>query len=171
MDHMAAIKSGEVTKSNVIGLRKAINANARREQRLSTSSTCPKLTGEQVEALEAALLKHKPRVVGELHDSGLKLLRSPRYKKRLADVRPIIDSLQSFHLVSFDRTGDHGLQSHPVYMARGKAGSFLFRNIPWQSHGNGPEVINDRVTDDDAIGCTSCGADSVIAGTCTECGQ
>lgn len=29
----------------------------------------------------------------------------------------------------------------PVYRVMGASGNFLFRNIPWQSGGNGPEIV------------------------------
>lgn len=141
-DHMAAIKAGVVTRTNVIGLRKIINADARRRYDLDVSPTCPKYTHAEVEALESALAKHEPRVTGALHDTGVKLLQSPRYRKRLADVAHIVAKLDSFRLVSFDRIGNHGLQSIPVYRACAGRKSFLFRNIPWQSGGNGPEVMD-----------------------------
>lgn len=141
-DHLAAIKAGTVTKTNVIGLRKAINADERRQRGFSVGSTCPKWTSDEVSDMEMALEQYEPRVIGELHASGLTRLRSPRYRKRLESVRDIIDNLKSFHLVSFDRIGDHGMQAIPVYRARACNGkSFFFRNVPWQSGGNGPEVL------------------------------
>lgn len=144
IDHLKDIRAGKVTKTNVIGIRKALNADARRAMGLSVSSVAPKLRGRDLAAVERALTLHKPRVTGALHDSGLKLLRSPRYRKRLAGVRDVIDSLESFHLVGYDRIGDHGLNSVPLYMARGNGRSFVFRNVPWQSHGNGPEIIREN---------------------------
>lgn len=141
-DHMKAIQSGEVTRLTVIGLRKSINADARRGMGLSVSSTAPKLKGRELNLIEHALREQRPRVVGQLHDTGLKLLRSPRYRKRLERVRDIVDNLTSFHLVAFDRIGRHGLNCVPVFEARGLAGrAFIFRNVPWQSGGEGPEVL------------------------------
>ena len=139
--HLDDIKAGTVTKTNVIGIRKAINADERRARGYSVSSTCAKLSSSDVAALERALADHEPRVTGELHDSGLKLLRSPRYRKRLESVADIIEHLDSFHLVAFDRIGQAGLYSVPVYRARGAGRSFLFRNIAWQSGGDGPEIV------------------------------
>jgi len=140
-DHLADIKARKVTKTNVIGLRKAINANERRVRGYSTGATCPKTTAAEVAELEAALRKFKPRVVGPLHETGLKLLSSPRYKKRLASVAKIIAHLESFHLIGFDRIGDHGLNVTPLYEARGAGKAFTFRNIPWQAGGNGPQLV------------------------------
>lgn len=140
-NHMADITSGTVTKTNVIGLRKILNADARRQHGWGTSSTCPKYTHDEAVALERALSRCKPVVTGELHETGLALLRSPRYKKRLAGVKPIIDALDSFRLVRFDRIGRHDAYAVPVYEARAGSKSFVFRNIPWQSGGNGPELV------------------------------
>ena len=139
MNHLEAIKAGTVTKSNVIGLRKAMNANARRLARLSTSRTCPRLTDSELATIERAIAQHEPRVEGELHDSGLARLRDKRYAKRLEPVADIIAGLESFHLVAFDWIDD--LHATPVYRARGNGRSFLFRNVAWQSGGDGPEIV------------------------------
>lgn len=141
-DHLADITSGTVTKRNVIGLRKIVNADARRQRGYSVSSTCPKYTHDEVVALERALAKHEPHVTGELHASGIKLLQSPRYRKKLKDVASIVAKLDSFRLVSFYRHGHSDLNSVPVYRACAGRKSFLFYNIPWQSGGNGPEVLS-----------------------------
>ena len=140
--HLEAILAGEVTKTNVTGIRKAINAMERRREGYSTSRTSPRLTPDDVFAIEQALAEHEPVVVGELHETGLKLLRSPRYAKRLAQVKAIVDSpALHFKLVAFDRIGPRGEYAVPVYRAHRGDASFLFRNIPWQSGGDGPEVL------------------------------
>lgn len=150
--HLADVKSGEITKSNVIGIRKAMNAYDLKARRYSISRTCPEWTGSQVTGIERALDQHKPRVAGELHETGLALLRSPRYRKRLASVAEIIAGLEHFRLVRFDRLGSNGVHSVPVYQVwckippkgdaldGGTYQAFTFRNIPWQSGGNGPEI-------------------------------
>lgn len=132
--HLAAVKSGEVTKSNVIGIRKAMNEfELRSYSRHAGSSTAPQWTLEQINAMEHALDQHKPRVAGELHETGLALLRSPRYRKRLASVAEIIAGLDHFRLVRFDYL-DNGLHRVPVYRAiAGDGRRFTFRNIPWQT--------------------------------------
>ncbi len=141
--HLKAIMAGEVTKSNVIGLRKAYNANARRERRLSTSRTCPKLSADELDAITIALRERQPTVTGELHESGLKLLQSRRYAKRLGDM----SGVEEFRLAGFDWIDD--LHVCPIYYAIGKddrgfTGHILtFRNVAWQSGGNGPEILED----------------------------
>lgn len=131
--HLADVKSGEITKSNVIGIRKAMNAYDLKARRYSISRTCPEWTGSQVTEIERALDQHKPRVAGELHETGLALLRSPRYRKRLASVAEIIAGLDHFRLVRFDYL-DNGLHRVPVYRAiAGDGRRFTFRNIPWQT--------------------------------------
>lgn len=151
--HLAAIKSGEVTKTNIIGIRKALNHVARLEARLS-GNRCS-VTPAEAREIESAIAAHRPRVVGELHDSGLKLLRSPRYRKRLESVRPGIDALESFRLVGFEFIDS--LHVTPIYAAwahvppvKGRDPfppgatyeAFKFRNVAWQSGGNGPEIIS-----------------------------
>lgn len=149
LNHLKAVEAGEVTRSNVIGIRKAINAAYRRECGYSDSCTAPKLSSAQVAELQQAIRTWRPRVTGELHDSGLTLLRSPRWRKRLAPVAEIIDNLTEFSLVGFTtvrRPGPYGAIETiiPIYNASAVGwGSFDFINIPWQSGGNGPEIWGD----------------------------
>jgi hypothetical protein len=90
--------------------------------------------------LECAIKEREPEVAGALHDSGLKVLRNPRYTKRWDGYeQDVIDNLDHFELIRFDRVGSRGRYGMPVYRAvayvgRGKAErSFAFRNIPWQT--------------------------------------
>lgn len=138
--HYAAITSGEVTKTNVFGLRKALNKAARAANGWSVSDTAA-ITEEEAIELDRAVEKHEPRVVGELHDSGVAVLRNPRYAKRwTAGEAAIIADLDSFRLVGFDPVGSTG--HVPRYRAVARNGaSFEFVNVPWQSGGNGPEVV------------------------------
>lgn len=130
--HMAAIVSGNVTKSNVIGLRKAINHVARLEARYSGNRS--NATPQEVRDALAALERVKPIVRGDLHESGVRLVTSPRYRKRLERVAETVEFLQEFRLVGFDRLGDKCLHSVPVYRAvASNGGWFEFRNVPWQS--------------------------------------
>ena len=138
--HLKAILMGVVDKSNVIGIRKALNAADRRRRRLSVSSTAPKLTLVECDELEMALRVHEPRVTGPLVESGLARLRNRRYRKRLASVADIIAGITHFALVGFDsEDGKHT----PIYRAcAGSAdNSFLFKNVAWQSGGDGPELV------------------------------
>jgi hypothetical protein len=128
--HMAALQAGQVTKTNVIGLRKAINAHEIYNGRGTA------VTFNELDALETQLSNRSPDVTGELHESGLKVLRSPRYAKRWSEAqRAIIDRLEKFQLVRFDRIGSNRRwQAVPVYRAVASTGqSFCFRNIPWQT--------------------------------------
>lgn len=141
--HKTAILAGEVSKTNVIGLRKHLNAYERKANGWSTSQTAPEMTFEDCEWLFAALADAKPRVVGELHDTGKALLQGKRYRKQLASVADIVADLSHFTLVGFDAIGGRGDTYTPVYRAHDTQGrSFPFRNIPWQSGGNGPEILS-----------------------------
>jgi hypothetical protein len=132
--HLAAVRAGEITKSNVIGIRKALNAYERKARRYSNGCTAPDWTGQEVNLIEHTIDLHKPLVTGELHTGGLALLRSPRYRKRLEKVAGIIAALDHFRLVRFDYIGNSGLHRTPVYQAIARDGRrFTFRNIPWQS--------------------------------------
>jgi hypothetical protein len=142
--HLAAVQAGSVERGNIIGIRKAFNAFERRCLRLSTSSTAPKWTADQVTEMDRALADVEPVVTGPWHDSGAKQLRSPRYAKRLERVRDVIaDPDMRFQLIAYDRLGTHGLYSVPVYRVCGGGRSFFMRNIPWQSGGDGPEIVSD----------------------------
>ncbi len=130
--HLDAIAGGTVTKSNVIGIRKAINHVER--LRAGWSGNRSNVTPEQCDTLETALERRQPLVIGALHESGLALLRSKRYAKRLANYADVIANLKAFHLVRFDRIGNGGRYAVPVYRATaGGENYFYFRNIPWQS--------------------------------------
>ena len=142
--HLAAINAGRIEKTNVIGLRKIFNAQARKDAGLSVSRTSPKITDGEAAALMDAIIAKLPRVVkdGELHFGGLKALLNPRYTKRLRDVATIIASLDHFELAGFDQLNRYG-GNVPLYRAVARDGShFTFRNVAWQSGGNGPEVIS-----------------------------
>ncbi len=141
--HKAAILAGEVSKTNVVGLRKHLNAYERKASGWSVSRTAPEMSFEDCEWLFTALADIKPRVVGKLHDTGKALLQNKRYRKQLASVADIVADLSHFKLVGFDATGRHGEAYTPVYRAYDTQGrSFPFRNIPWQSGGNGPEILS-----------------------------
>lgn len=135
--HIAAIKSGKVDRTTVIGLRKAFNAHKRAWQ----TRTDPGMTDEEREAIETALVDHLPIVTGDLHESGMKLLRNPRYRHQLAKAADIIADAQGFKLVGFDDNTAHGTYT-PVYLVfNSKGESLSFRCVPWQAGGNGPELV------------------------------
>lgn len=135
-NHLAAITKGVVDKSNVIGIRKALSAAERRERGYSVGSTAPKLTRKECNAIERALAEREPRVTGPLVETGLARLRNPRYRKRLECVADVIDGLTHFCLVGFDG-------GTPIYKACSAKRSFLFKNVAWQSGGDGPELVRD----------------------------
>lgn len=139
--HLAAVKSGEISKSNVVGIRKALNAGLRADDGLSNSCTSPEWSDQERYEIDLALREFRPRVVGELHDSGLKLLHSRRYAKRLAWQASRIVRIDHFRLCWFSAIDC--LHVAPVYEACALSGSpmFRFRNIAWQSGGDGPEII------------------------------
>jgi len=143
-EHKAAILLGEVTKTNVTGLKKALNAFERVDRGYSTSRTTPHITTvERDELLDNLLPNKRPRVVGELHDSGVAVLTSKRYAKQLAPVADIIADLDHFRLVGFDFIGRYGMYAQPVYRAYDtKGNSFPFTTVAWQSGGNGPEIMS-----------------------------
>jgi hypothetical protein len=142
--HLAAVQAGTVTKTNVIGIRKAINELER------NAWNPPAMIDAQFE-LEQAIAERRPTVAGELHESGLKVLRNPRYAKRWNEREAgIISRLHHFELVRFDRVGPRGRYGMPVYRAVDATGQgFAFRNIPWQTAyyaglEDGPRVVSER---------------------------
>ena len=134
--HLEAIQAGKVTKTNIIGIRKAIN----HVQRIANgwSGNRSSATAEEVARIEYELDNVQPIVTGELHDSGLAIMRNKRYLKALPECAATVDM---FRLIRFDRIGHSGEYAVPVYRAIGPDGAFNFRNIPWQSGGNGPEIV------------------------------
>lgn len=152
--HLAAIERGEITRSNVIGIRKLLNGSARRAAGWFVGMTTPLGTLEQADAILDAIRKHRPRVAGELHDGGLKVLRNPRHAKRLAPYADSIAAADHFRLVDFEQMGRDDAYSVPIYalwstvppkgdaLDGGTYEAFRFRNIPWQSGGNGPEIVD-----------------------------
>jgi hypothetical protein len=153
--HMRAICGDAVTKSNVIGLRKILNAQARKDAGLSISRVAPAVTAKEVADLVRAMEERQPRVVGELHDSGVKLLRAAakRYRSRFTEeTRAAMESVAYFRLIGFVAHSD--LQFVPAYRVFSAAGParegygegqprphFAFYNPSWQSGGNGPEIL------------------------------
>ena len=138
--HMKAIESGKLEKTNIIGIRKALNANLRRLQSWSTGCTSPNITDSQVMQLHDTIMCVKPIAIGEMHDSGVKQLQSKRYKNRWTDRQAaIIADIDRFQVLFFTELNNH---YYPVFLCTGKNGeSFTFYNIPWQSGGNGPEIF------------------------------
>lgn len=63
--HLDAIKSGAITKTNIIGLRKAFNANARLSRGYSLGVTSPRVTIDDIGELRRAITMHEPRVSRE----------------------------------------------------------------------------------------------------------
>jgi len=141
--HRLAIASGIVTKTNVIGIRMAANHVAR--IRAGWSGNRSNATPAEVDSIFAALAEKEPLVRGDLHASGVRIVKAKRWAKRFnAEQTQVIATLHGFRLVRFDWTDE----SHctPVFRAVGESGSFLFRNVPWQTAAysggeSGPVVV------------------------------
>jgi hypothetical protein len=127
--HLADIESGNVTKTNVIGLRKALN-HVTRLARGWSGNRCA-ATADEVRAALDALERHKPLVRGDLHASGVRLLTDKRYRKRLEPVADKVAALHGFRLVGYQETAD--CQHAAIFEAVGTAGAFRFYSIPWQT--------------------------------------
>lgn len=136
--HLNAICAGTVGKTNIVGLRKAVNADIRRQHGWGTSRTCPATTHREVTALMNAIREHHPRADEALTASGLKVLRNRRYTKRWTEAqRLVIDHCTGFRLVDwYEWRGG----TTPMWRAVADCGYFDFINIPWQSGGDGPTV-------------------------------
>lgn len=147
--HLAAIESKRITKTNVIGIRKALSHVDR--IRAGWSGNRCNVTPAEADAMESALSTHQPAVVCDLHNSGIALLRSPRYRKRFnAEQTAIINAPDiRFNLIRFDREGRSTIV--PVYRVTSAAGQFCFRNLPWQAAWveeleSGPVIVPDSFT-------------------------
>lgn len=139
--HLDAIHAGRIEKSNMVGIRKILTHVDR--LRHGYSGNRSNATPADADALEEAL-SMGPAVVGELHTSGLETLRNPRYATRFTEEQRCIieSSTATFRLIRFDRVRANRMVTvQPVYRITDAAGGyFVFRNIPWQSGGTGPEV-------------------------------
>lgn len=136
--HLDAIHAARIDKGNVIGIRKALQHVDR--LRMGYRGNRSNVKPDEADALETALEACRPLVTGELHDTGLKVLRNPKYAKRFnEEERCVIESAAAkFQLLRFDRIGRY---VQPVYRISDDRGRyFIFRNVPWQSGGNGPEI-------------------------------
>lgn len=136
LNHLEQIKSGKVTRSNVIGIRKAYNAIEMGGYR---SITAPKMTSDELSEILTQLDRVRPLCKGELHDMGLKVIRNKRYK----NVLPVPgDEVDHFRLIGFEGFKSGNWKYTPEYSAHDKAGNLLFTfvNRSWQSGGNGPEL-------------------------------
>lgn len=139
--HIAAIKSDAVDKSTIAGLRKAINAMERRNRGWSIGHTATHMTDAEFDYVTTLLMERPPRIVGALHDSGVALLKSKRYRRQLAGVMHVVDDLKEFRLVGFEYVGRHLDRVTPVYRAINSRGNYFdYTNLPWQAGGNGPQV-------------------------------
>jgi hypothetical protein len=137
--HIAAIKSGKITQTNVIGLRKAFNA---RERAWKTRNEAL-MTDQQADEIHQLLADVRPIVTGTLHETGLAVLRNPRYKRQLAQAADIIADAQGFKLVGFDCGETANGTYTPVYRVFDSKGHSLpFCVVPWQSGGNGPQLMS-----------------------------
>jgi len=141
--HLAAINAGEVNRTNIIGLRKLINASERKAQGWSIGVTASAIDMDSLDAIETAISERLPLVTGELVQTGIALLTNKRYARQLSYVGDKVHQVAQFRLARFDRLGRYGVHSVPVYRAYDSTGGYLFtfRNIPWQSGGNGPEIL------------------------------
>jgi hypothetical protein len=142
--HIDAIRSGSVTKTNVVGLRKMLNNLERSSRGYSVSSRASLMSNDERDLILDHLLPNiRPLVIGELHDSGKRLLKNRRYEKKLSSVYEIILDLKEFRLVGFDYVGPYGMQVTPVYRAYDSKGkSFPYCCLSWQAGGNGPELMS-----------------------------
>lgn len=136
--HLRAICSDNVTRTNIIGLRKIFNHHARLSAGLD-GNRC-NVTAEEARKLEAALYERQPLVTGALHDSGLAILRSRRYAKRLASYADQIAQIYGFRLIGFYWIDPlHCIPQYRAMCRNGRHFSFIVQ--PWQSGGNGPEIL------------------------------
>lgn len=139
--HSAAIRH-TVTATNIIGIRKALNASERASRGYSTSITAPQWSESEIDAIIRDTARYAPVVSGKLHDSGIATLQKAvkRYKGRFGTLQQaIIADIWHFRLVDWYCENSHWF---PVYRVTARNGLFFdYINVPWQSGGNGPEIV------------------------------
>lgn len=134
--HARAICGDNVTGSNVRGIKKILNHVWRLEKGYSGNRSTA--TPEEAATIRDLIAERQPLVTGDLVASGIKLLQSRRYAKRLASYP--VAQVDGFRLIGWDEIGNG---NHvPIYRAliAGKP-AFAFRNVAWQSGGDGPEIM------------------------------
>ena len=140
--HLAAVESGQIDRGNVTGIRKLVSSSTRASMGWSVGGGQPKAPLEDVESVLSAITERQPLAKGELHDNGLKVLRNRRHRRALEEVASIAETVTGFRLVDYELRGRSGGYFVPIWRAESPAGWFDFINIPWQSGGDGPEVLD-----------------------------
>lgn len=139
--HIAAIRH-TVTKSNIIGMRKAINAFERNRRGYSIGATAPEWSYSMVRALHEDTARYAPVITGDWHATGIATLQRAvkRYPDRFnAYCAAVVADIWYFRLVDWHC---ERLQHYPVIRAVARDGThFDFYNIPWQSGGDGPKIV------------------------------
>jgi hypothetical protein len=137
--HLAQIQTGRIDASTLRGLRKLVSGSLRKADGWSVGggqAVAP--LGDLWKVLDAITL-HKPAATGELHDSGLEVMRNKRHRSSLPDFAP---DVCGFVLVNYELQGPRKTYFVPIWRATTADGRYFdFQNIPWQSGGNGPEVL------------------------------
>ncbi len=133
--HLLAIRSGTIERTNIIGIRKALNAAYREVRGYSNGLTTPRLAFEPhtLATIERQTRELRPVVTGQLHDTGQALLRDKRYRKRWNARQSAIIASPDLHFRLADWIDVARGHYVPVYEAISVDGSFEFYNIPWQS--------------------------------------
>jgi hypothetical protein len=140
--HMMAIANKQIERTNIIGMRKMINASLRADQGLSNPRRSTVVPMSYIDSLYRAIYHNCPIVLGELHDSGVKLLQDRRYKSRWTPSQQFtIDRIAKFRLVDWYNVDRFHVV--PIFRVIGFDGvPFDFYNVSWQSGGNGPKVVS-----------------------------
>ena len=139
--HLAAIESGQIDRGNVTGIRKLVSSSIKASRGWRVGGGQAKASLEDVESVLSAIMERKPLATGDLHDNGQKVIRNRRHRRALEGVASIADTVTGFRLVDYELRGRIGDYFVPIWRAESPAGWFDFINIPWQSGGNGPEVL------------------------------
>ena len=141
--HLAAIKSGQIDRGTLIGIRKLVSSSTRAAYGYRVGGGQAKAPLEDVESVLAAIMERKPRAVGTLHASGLAVLANKRNRRKLELVADIVPDVVMFQLVDYELRGRAGESFVPIWRASTADGrGFDFLNVPWQSGGDGPEILN-----------------------------
>jgi hypothetical protein len=134
--YMAALATGSVGESFVRGLKKALNASDRRECGYSVSSTAPKITASELNAILASIANNPPRIEPVQEAKGLKWLRSRKVQRELGErERRIVAEFDHFTLSDMYDAGSNSVAFMiPVYTVHATDGySFTYYAGSWQS--------------------------------------
>lgn len=141
--HWHAITARKVvSRSNIIGIRKALNNAARWEAGWSCNKGM--IDPERAAQLLSAVYRHIPAVDGQQLAFGRAYLRKPRNMRKLTDYQRDIVTSDAPLIFLVDYLEGPNRTFRPVFRVERLygGGHFCYTVTPWQAGGDGLEVVS-----------------------------